>query len=91
MSSSWGVSLLLLIQLKKSVTRGRLHINVDSNLPLLVPYPVQAFRFIFESVTLGSLMIIPVVLSTTMYLPLFNSAIQFFLFSSIKWEKRKLG
>jgi len=53
MSSSWGVSLLLLIQLKKSVTRGRRHINVDSNLPLLVPYPVPAFRFIFESVTLG--------------------------------------
>ena len=53
MSSSWGVSLLLLIQLKKSVTRGRRHINVDSNLSLLVPYPVPAFRFIFEPVTLG--------------------------------------
>ena len=53
MSSSWGVSLLLLIQLEKSVASGCRHINVDSNLPLLVPYPVPAFRFIFEPVTLG--------------------------------------
>ena len=53
MSSSWGVSLLLLIQLKKSVASGCQHINVDSNLSLLVPYPVPAFRFIFEPVTLG--------------------------------------
>jgi hypothetical protein len=47
------VSLLLLIQLEKSVASGCRHINVDSNLSLLVPYPVPAFRFIFEPVTLG--------------------------------------
>ena len=47
MSSSWGVSLLLLIQLKKSVTRGRRHINVDSNLPLLVPYYTCSLKGVF--------------------------------------------